>query len=128
MRVPRESNQSAWVGRGLRVEVNLPIFMDKKTKDAVTYHSGWWDVAIFHCSDWDDQHLVPYVFQSLQGFLGDLSRSLGKDSNLNDVLQMLYEHYGVVMTLDALSKELYSLKQGSWENVAELRVHLSQQV
>ena len=36
--------------------------------------------------------------------------------------------YGVVMTFDTLSKELYSLKQGMEENVAELRVYLSQQV
>ena len=32
------------------------------------------------------------------------------------------------MTFDILSKELYSLKQGSGENVAEFGVHLSQQV
>ena len=32
------------------------------------------------------------------------------------------------MTFHTLSKELYSLKQGMGENVAEFRVHLSQQV
>ena len=37
-------------------------------------------------------------------------------------------HYGVVMMFDTLSKELYSLKQGSGENVAEFGVCLSQQV
>ena len=47
---------------------------------------------------------------------------------LNDVLQMLDEHYGIVMTFNTLSKELYSLKQGSGENVAEFGVCLSQQV
>ena len=40
---------------------------------------------------------------------------------------MLAEHYGVVMTFDILSKEPYSIKQGSWENVAEVGVCLSQQ-
>ena len=69
-------------------------------------------MAIFHQSGLDDQHLLPYVFCSLQGFLGDLAQSLGKDATLSDVLQMLDEHYGVVMTFDALSKVLYSLKQG----------------
>ena len=34
----------------------------------------------------------------------------------------------MMMMFDALSKELYSLKPGSGENVAEFRVHLSQQV
>ena len=41
---------------------------------------------------------------------------------------MLDEHYGVVMMFDALSKELYSLKEGLWEKVAEFRVCLLQQV
>ena len=86
------------------------------------------DMAIFHCSGWDDRDLLPYVFRSLQGFPGDLARSLGKDTTLTNVLWALNEHYGVVMTFDALSKELYSLKQTSRENVAEFKVHLSQQV
>ena len=91
-------------------KVNFPIFKDEKVKDAVTYHSWQWDVAIFHQSGWDDQHLLPYVFHSLQGFPGDLGRRLGEDATLSDFLQMLDTHYGVVMTFDALSKELYSLK------------------
>ena len=41
---------------------------------------------------------------------------------------MLDKHYGMVITFSALNKELYSLKQGSGENVAEFRVHLLQQV
>ena len=40
---------------------------------------------------------------------------------------MLEEHYGVVMMFNALIKELYSLKQGSGENVAEFSVYLLQQ-
>ena len=83
---------------------------------------------MFCPSGWDDQHLVPYVFWSLHGVPEDLARSLGKDATLNDILQMLDEPYGMVMTFKTLSKEFYSLKQGSRENVAELRVHLSQQL
>ena len=64
----------------------------------------------------------------LQGFLGDLARSLGEDATLGDVLQMLNEHYSIMMTFHPLSKELYSLKQGMGENVAEFGVCLSQQV
>ena len=101
---------------------------NKKTKDTMTYCSWPWDVPIFHCSGWDDQHLLPYVFMSLQGFLGDLARSLGKDATLTDVLQILDEHNSMVMMFDTLSKELYSFKQTSGENVAEFGVHLSQQV
>ena len=128
MRRSSESNQAGRAGRGLRVKVNLPIFKDEKTKDPVTYHSWWWDVAIFYCSGWDNQHLLPYIFWSLEGFPGDLTRSLGKDATLTDILQTLDEHYGMVMMFGALSKELFSLKQGSRENVAKFGVHLFQQV
>ena len=58
----------------------------------------------------------------------NLARSLGKDTTLSYVLQTLDEHYGIVMAFDTLSKELYSLKQGLGENVAEFGVHLSQLV
>ena len=128
MRTSWGSNRSAHAGRGLWVKVNLPIFKDEKVKDAVTYHSCWWDVTIFHWSGWDDEYLLPYIFCLLQGFLCYLTSSLGKDATLCDVLQMLVKHYGVVMTFNALSKEFYSLKQGSSGNIAEFGVCLSQQV
>ena len=41
---------------------------------------------------------------------------------------MLDEHYGIVMSFDTLSKELYSLKQGSGKTITEFRVCLLQQV
>ena len=41
---------------------------------------------------------------------------------------MLNEHYGIVMMFNALSKELYSLKQESGKNIAKFGVCLSQQV
>ena len=41
---------------------------------------------------------------------------------------MLDEHYGMLMTFDTLSKELYSLKQGTGENVAKFKECLLQQV
>ena len=58
--------------------------------------------------------MLLYIFQSLHGFPGDLARRLGEDATITDILQMLDEHYGMMMMFDALSKELYSLKQGSW--------------
>ena len=121
-------HRSVCAGRDLQVKVNLPVFKDEKSKDAVTFWSWWWDVAIFHWCGWDDQHLLPHVFYSLQGFPGNLARSLGKDATLNEIMQMLDKHYCVIMTFDALSKELYSFRQGSSKNKAEFRVHLLQQV
>ena len=128
MRGSREGNQAGRAGRGLRVKVHLLIFKDEKIKDPVTYCSWQWDVAIFCCLGWDDQHLLLYIFQSLKGFSGELARSLGKDATPTNVLQMMDEHYGMVMMFIALSKELYSFKQGSRENVAEFGVCLLQQV
>ena len=55
-------------------------------------------------------------------------RSLGEDATLGNILWTLDEHYGVMMTSDTISKELYSLGQGTGDNVAEFRVCLSQQV
>ena len=94
----------------------------------MTYHSWQWDVAIFCHSGWDNQHLLPYVFLSLQGFLGDLARSLGEDATLINILQALDGHYGMVMMFNALSTELHFLKQGSGENVTGFGVCLLQQV
>ena len=73
----RESNQAGRTERGWRVKVNLPIFKDNMTKDAVTYHSWWWDKAIFHCSGWDHQHVLSYAFQSFQGFPWRSSQEFG---------------------------------------------------
>ena len=106
----------------------LPTFKDEKAEDTVTYHSWQWDVSVFCHSSWDEHHLLPYVFRSLQGFLGNLERSLGEDATLGDVLWMLDKHDGIMMTFNTLSKEHYSTKQGMGKNVAEFGVCLSQQV
>ena len=45
MWVSGESNWPAWPEGGLRLKVNSPIFKDKKTEDAVTYHSWQWDIT-----------------------------------------------------------------------------------
>ena len=103
MRVSQESGQSGWTGRGFRVKVNLSTFKDKMAKDTVTYHSWHWDVSVFCHSGWDDQHF----FKCLQGSPGDLVKSLREDTTLGNILWMLDEHYGIVMTFNALSKKLY---------------------
>ena len=128
MWVSRESGQSGQAWRGFKIKANLSTFKDEKAKDTVTYCSWHWDVFMFYHSSWDDYHLLPYVFRSLQGFPGDLVRSLGEDATMGDILWMLDEHYGVMMTFEALSREHHSFKQGLGQNVAKLRVCLSQQV
>ena len=95
-RASGKSKWPVWPGRGVRMKVNLLTSKDEKTKDVVTYLLWWWDIAIFCCSGWDNQHLLPYVIWSLQGFPGALARSQGENVTLNDVLQTMDEHYGVV--------------------------------
>ena len=127
----RESHSghiSVHAGRGLWMKVNLPVFKDGKSRYAVTFPSWHWDVAIFLQSGWDDQHFYLTSSAHCKGCLGNLARNLGKDATLSDILQMLDKHCVVVMMLNVLSKELYSLKQGLSENVAEFGVCLSQQV
>ena len=71
----------------------------------------------------------PMSLGSLQGFPGDLARSLGKDATLNDALWMLDEHYGIVMTSNVPKVRSFILSSREWgENVADFRVCLSQQV
>ena len=39
-------------------------------------------------------------------FSWEIGLKFGKDATLHEVLQMLDEHYGVMVTFDALNKEL----------------------
>ena len=65
----------------------------------------------------------------IQGLEGDFDGDPKWNENGNcGTGQQLDEHYGVVMTFNTLRKELYSLKQGMGENVADFGVCLSQQV
>ena len=68
----------------------------------MTYHSLWCEHRYFlHCLGWDDPTpVVVHPLQSLQGFPGDLVRSLSEDTTLTDILQTLDEHYGMVMIFD----------------------------
>ena len=113
MTVSGEGNQPVQAGRGLRVKVILPIFKDEKTKDAVTYCS--WQYFLLLSLGWPAfaaiclqviARTVPWMMSSRHWTC----------------------HYDMVMMFDALSKELYSLKQGSGNNVAKFGVCLSQQV
>ena len=77
------------------------------------HHAGCWD-----CTP------LPYVIHSLQGYLGELVRSLGTDITLDDVLTILDEHYNNVKALDALNQELFQLCMGDKETVSDWGVHL----
>ena len=55
-----------------RMKINLLIFKDEDTKDAVTYQSWRWDLTVYRCAGCRDRTLLPYAIRSIQGYLGEL--------------------------------------------------------
>ena len=102
---------------GGHMKINLPVFKEKDTKDAIMYKSWCWDWAVYHHIWFQDCTLLPYIICSLQGYPGELVRSSGMDNTLDDVLTILDEHYSNVKALDALNQELFQLCMGDKEIV-----------
>ena len=88
------------------MKINLPVFKDQDMKDAVTYQSWCWYLIVC-CAGCHDYTLLPYAIHSLQGYPGELVRSLGTDITLDDILTILDEYYINVKALDALNQELF---------------------
>ena len=101
------------------MKINLPIFKDEDTKDAVTYQIWHWDLPVYCYAGCWDCTLLPYAICFLQGYLGELVRSSGKDITLDDVLTILDKHYNNVKALDALSQELFQMWMGEKESVLD---------
>ena len=65
---------------GGHVKINLPVFKDEDTKDAVTYQSWCWDLTVYHHAGCQDCTLLPYAIHSLHGYPGELVRVKGHTS------------------------------------------------
>ena len=107
------------------MKINLPIFKDEDTKDAVTYQSWRWDLTVYRHAGCRDRTLLPYAIRSLQGYPGELVWSSGTDITLNEVLTILDEHYNNVKALDALNQELFQMRMADKETVLDWGVCLS---
>ena len=105
--------------------INLHLFKDEDTKDAVTYQSWHWDLTVCWHAGCIDCTLLPYVIHSLQGYPGELVRSSGANITLGDVLTILDKHDNNVKALGALNQELFQLQMGEKETVSEWQVCLS---
>ena len=75
-----EGSLYSWCGRWHRktrahMKINLPIFKDEDTKDAITYQSWRWDLTVYHHAGCWDCTLLPYTIQCLQGYPAELVRS-----------------------------------------------------
>ena len=90
------------------MKINLPVFKDEDMKDTA-YQSWHWDLAVYCHAGCQDCTLLPYAFYSIQGYPGELVRSLGTDITLDDVLAILDEHYNNAKALDALNQKLFQL-------------------
>ena len=86
------------------MKINLPVFKDEDTEDAVTYQSWRWDLTMYQCAGCRDHTLLPYAIRSLQGLPGELVQNSGTDITLDNVLTILDKHYNNVKALDALNQ------------------------
>ena len=107
------------------MKINLLVFKDEDTKDAMTYQSWCWDLTVYHHARCQDNTLLPYVNHSLQGYPGELVRSSGTDVTLDDILTILDERYNNNKALDALNQELFQLRMSEKETLSDWGVHLS---
>ena len=80
------------------MKINLPVFKDEDTKDAVTYQSLRWNLMVYHYAGCRDCTLLPYTIWSLQGYPGELVWNSGMDITFDDVLTILEPR--VVPTMD----------------------------
>ena len=93
------------------MKINLPIFKDEDTKDALTYQSWRWDLTVYWHARCRDHTLLQYAIRSLQGYPGELVQSSGMNITLYDVLMILDEHYNNVKALDVLNQELWLIRR-----------------
>ena len=55
---------------GCHTKINLPVFKDEDTKDAVTYQHWHWDLTVYHCAGcWDctPSHMPFIHYKVIQG-------------------------------------------------------------
>ena len=107
------------------MKINLPVFKDEDAKDAVTYQSWRWDLAVYWHAGCRDCTLLSYAIWSLQGYPSELVWSSGSDITLDNVLTILDKHYNNMKALDALNQELFQLWMAGKETVLYWGVHLS---
>ena len=117
----RYSHSGRWHHRESRghMKINLPVFKDEDTKDTITYQSWCWDLIVYyHVGCWD-RTFLPYAICSLQGYPGELVRSLGTEISLDNILTIVDEHYNNVKALVVLNQELFQLWMAEKEIVLD---------
>ena len=80
---------------------------------------------MYHQAGCWDRTLLPYAICSLKGYPGELVRSSGMDITIDDVLNILDEHYNNIKTLDVQNQELFQMCIGKKETISDWGVCLS---
>ena len=104
------------------MKIHLSTFKGGEGKEDVLYLMWHFDIVAYLQVGCADKDLLPHVYESLQGYPGDLVQSTGKDAYLDDILYYLDEHYRNAMTFDSLSREIYTMKQSPDENVSDFGI------
>ena len=86
----RCSRQGRWYwDGGACMKINLPIFKDEDTKDAVTYQSWRWDLIMYRHAGCRDCTLLPYAIRSLPRLSWRVSMELWYGYNLGQCVDNL---------------------------------------
>ena len=109
------------------MKIDLPVFKSTDENANMTYNNWYFDIQQ-HRLNHTDESLLPHVYQSLQGFPGELAHSLKKVPSLDDLLAKLDDYFRVVEELDAMNRHLYTIKEGTQDGVAEFAMRLCCQI
>ena len=79
LEVPGIHTTAWWCHResGGHMKINLPVFKDEDTKDAITCQSWHWDLTVYHCAGCSYCTLLPYAIHSLQGYSMGVGEKFG---------------------------------------------------
>ena len=102
----------------LRKVPKLPTFSgDKKSKDA-SFARWQYHIKVLQKGPYDEFTVVNAVHQSLRSPAADLVVNMAPDVKVVDLLKKFRSRYGSVLSVEALTEKLYSLKQQDKEDLA----------
>ena len=99
--IPTGNQEAIWRSTCQSLRMRIPKMLSHTRVGAGT---------MYHWAGCQDCTLLPYAICSLQGYPGELIRSSGMDTTLDDILNILDEHYNNVKALDALNQELFQMQ------------------
>ena len=81
------------------MKINLPTSRLKTRSMPSPIKAGIGDIMVYHQAGCKDHPFLPYIICFLQGYLGELVRSLGTNITLDGTITVLDEHYNNVTAI-----------------------------